>query len=242
MIESVISSLSSGVLGAMFQNRSRLDELRCEHLALQIRQMQGGAGPVIDAPLGDLVPEDERQDWIVLGERGSGKTALGVTLAQLVAGDQEIYALGFRKWASDQLGIQTVTKGKLKDLRDCVLLVDETALHWSPTKLGDGMISLLAVARHRNVSVIWTAQNSSQIDVRVLRHDFRLACKKLSVLQTRFDREEIGPVLLQAVGIQTQYASVFENPEALLVFDGQWFVSRNGLPEGWSEKVSTLWR
>ena len=127
MIESVISSLSSGVLGAMFQNRSRLDELRCEHLALQIRLMQGGAGPVIDAPLGDLVPEDERQDWIVLGERGSGKTALGVTLAQLVAGDQEIYALGFRKWASDQLGIQTVTKGKLKDLRDCVLLVENRA-------------------------------------------------------------------------------------------------------------------
>jgi len=133
---------------------------------------------------------------------------------------------------------------KLSLAQDAVVLSDERTLPLRNNKLHPAAERTLSLARHRNVSLIITAQNTAQIPRDALRHELTFVFKELDGTAALFEREEILALFETARRI---HASL-NMPEptrrqcALFHSDGQWLLSANPLPANWSSETSTYGR
>ena len=97
------------------------------------------------------------------------------------------------------------------------------------------LTELLLIARHKNVSIIFIAQNSSNIEVNILRQADFLILKQSSLLQLDFERkiirdiyQKVGKTFLKFPGKGTAYIYSAK-------YEG--FV-KHSLPSFWSEGLS----
>ncbi len=180
---------------------------------------------------------------IILGARGSGKSALGMRLLENVHAKtgRKVAAMGFKpdsvpRWIRCIGSPDEAPNG-------CMLLVDEGGITFGSR---DGMSNankllsaLLLVARHKDLSVMFISQNSSNIDVNALRQADFLLLKRSSLLQGDFERKRITEIYGEhAPGFQE-----FKSPGATLVYSDEFlgFVE-NPLPSFWSEKASKAFK
>lgn len=221
---------------------SPLEAVRLRLAALELaRHLNGGVLSYRDVGSLDNILKPVRQDWVLLGARGSGKTATGVYIAQFLRKALEVraVAVGWPAAAAKAVGLESVTK--LDGLRDVVAIVDEAGLRVKPGKRDEMLVEAVALARHYGVSLIWTSQGGAGVNRDVLRQDARVAWLRVEPLQARFDREELVDLVSQVVSIQSK--EPVWAPGRLVTLDASgWTVAQAGLPEGWSEQVSTLWR
>lgn len=178
---------------------------------------------------------------LVFGKRGSGKTALGFRILE------NVHAKTGRKCAA--LGIaQEILPGwvdALESLDDAakgsVVLVDEGALAFSSresmSKGNKSLGKLLAVARHKDLSLIFATQNTGMVDKYVLSLADTLIIKRGSLLQQEMERPQIKKFYDKAEkafaglsGDVKKYAYVIDAD-----FEGVVSVT---LPSFWSERVS----
>lgn len=221
---------------------SLAERLQERLLAVQLsKAIEGAAVPVIMAQWPAMVPE-QRHDVVIVGRRGSGKTALAVAWAQAFAARAGVPIKGvdISPAICAPLGIEPVRSWT--GSKDCVVLLDEASLRAAPGRRNEALWDALSLARHRGISCVWTSQSLAALHRDVLRLEAVVAFKAIDPLASRFEREEVLDLVASAVSIQTRFGFETAPASTLLYAGGHWLLGSTPLPSGWSDQVSRLWR
>jgi len=192
----------------------------------------------------DKVYKSDSRIGVIIGSRGSGKTAFGTKFLENAHSKHKknCYAIGFKE--EEMPGwIKVVSDiGQIKN--DSVVLIDEGGILFNSRDfmsnanklLGD----LILVARHKNLTILFISQNSSNLDINILRQADFLILKSSSLLQKEFERKIIQKIydeikddfekFAELIGITYIYGSDFRG-----------FV-KNDLPSFWDVKISKSFR
>lgn len=181
---------------------------------------------------------------IVLGARGTGKTAFGIKFLEnlYTKKKKKCYAIGFKEnempfWikvvkSADELG------------NNAFVLIDEGGILFSSrnsmSNANKFLSELILVARHKNLSILFISQNSSNLDINILRQADFLVLKPSSLLQKDFERKIIQKIYKKA---DPYFKKFKENRGITHIYSGEFigFVS-NPLPSFWGEKISKGFR
>jgi hypothetical protein len=178
---------------------------------------------------------------LVLGARGSGKSALGIRLLENVAAKKTrpVYAMGFEQsalpsWISCIQELGSLPNGAF-------VLVDEGGIEFSSRQSMSNanklLSSLILVSRHKDISVLFISQNSANLEINAIRQSDYLLLRKPSLLQMDFERKKIGEIYGRiASGFEKlpengAYSTYIYSDE----FEG---FAANKLPSFWSQKAS----
>jgi hypothetical protein len=177
---------------------------------------------------------------IILGARGTGKSAIGMFLLEnfKARSEKKCYAMGFKR--STVPGWIGIVEGIDEIENNSVLLVDEGGIEFSSRSSMSGANKLLSeillVARHKDLSVLFITQNSSNLEVNAIRQADFLLLKASSLLQRDFERKKIRDI----------YTEVHDDFEKMKEVEGLVYIysdkfrgfATNPLPLFWSDKVS----
>jgi hypothetical protein len=180
---------------------------------------------------------------IIVGARGSGKSAIALTIMEELQGTKEnYYAMGFK--SADLPNWINVVEDINELQNNSLVVVDEGGILFSSrSSMSDSnkfLSELLFVARHKDLTILFISQNSSNIEINTLRQADFIILKKSSLLQKDFERKKISE-------IYTNYADGFKKYKsvkgATLIYSDEYigFV-KNDLPTFWSTKVSKGFR
>jgi hypothetical protein len=188
----------------------------------------------------DHVSKSDSQIGIILGARGTGKTAFGVKFLENFHAkyDKECFAMGFKE---EEMPAWINVVDDIEEIgNDSVVLIDEGGVLFnsrsSMSNANKLLSGLMMVARHKNISIIFISQNSSNLEVNILRQADFLALKPSSLLQKDFERKIVKKIY-ESSG---EHFEKFKEDEGLVhIYAGKFrgFVS-NPLPSFWGEGVS----
>ncbi|MEI6058896.1 MAG: zonular occludens toxin domain-containing protein [archaeon] len=186
----------------------------------------------------------DSQIGIIIGSRGSGKTAFGIKLLEdvHVKTDKKCYAMGFKEegmpsWINVISDISQIENNSF-------ILVDEGGILFNArkamSKANEVLSDLILISRHKNLSILFISQNSSNLEVNILRQADFLVLKHSSLLQKEFERkiiqkfyeesEENFEKFKDVEGLTYIYADIFKG-----------FIS-NSLPSFWKESISKAFK
>ncbi|MEK6890983.1 MAG: zonular occludens toxin domain-containing protein [Nanoarchaeota archaeon] len=177
---------------------------------------------------------------IIIGARGSGKTAFGIKFIENIYAKKKVkcYAIGFKaddfpSWINVVSDISEITNNSY-------VLIDEGGILFSsrdsmskPNKL---LSDLILVARHKNLNILFISQNSSNLDVNILRQADYLVLKQSSLLQKDFERKIIQKIYSD---IEDKFEKHKEVEGLTYIHSGDFsgFIS-NKLPSFWKTEIS----
>jgi hypothetical protein len=178
----------------------------------------------------------------IAGRRGSGKSVLGFRLMENINAktNRACFALGVKQsvipeWIVSITDIHEVKNGG-------IVLVDEGAISFgsrkSMTKENKGLADLLAIARHKDLTLIFITQNTGMIDKNVLNLCDTLFFKEGSLLQEKMERSVMKDLYATANKYLNKVPSAERKPYVYVVdaeFEG---MIKTALPSFWSSKVS----
>ncbi len=175
---------------------------------------------------------------IILGARGTGKSALGMRILEnLKAKGKKVYAMGFRK---DRLPKWIKPIDNFEEIsNNSFLLLDEAGIEISSrssmSSINKLLSELLLISRHKDISIIFITQNSSNIEVNTLRQADYLFLKPSSLLQLDFERKKIKEIYKEV----TEQFKKFEDKGTTYIYSDAYrgFV-KNNLPGFWTEGLS----
>ena len=178
----------------------------------------------------------------IVGRRGSGKSALGFSLLENIytKTGRNAFVMGvdqklIPRWIGSVERIEDVENNSL-------LLIDEGAISFSSresmSKKNRELGKLLAVARHKDLTLIFITQNTGMMDKNVLNLTDTLVFKEGSLLQEKMERSamkdfyEKSRISLDNIqkNKRKAYAYVFDDD-----FEG---LIKADLPSFWSTKIS----
>jgi hypothetical protein len=181
---------------------------------------------------------------IILGARGSGKSAIGMKMLEnfKVKTDKNVYAMGFKakdlpNWINSVDNVDQIEN-------DSVVLIDEGGITFSSRKSMSNanqlLSELLMIARHKNLSVLFITQNSSNLEINALRQADFLVLKQSSLLQKDFERKIIKDIYKK---VENEFEKFEDDKGATYIHSDKFkgFVS-NELPSFWSQKVSKAFK
>jgi hypothetical protein len=184
--------------------------------------------------------EADSQIGIVIGARGSGKTAFGIKFIEnmYAATKEKCFAMGFKEEELPSW-IKVVSDISEVENNSWVLIDEGGILFGSRNSMSNAnklLSQLILIARHKNINILFISQNSSNLEVNILRQADFLALRKSSLLQKDFERKIIQKVYAEAQekfdryksdkGLTYIYSELFKG-----------FVS-NPLPSFWKEGIS----
>ncbi|MBU4086540.1 MAG: hypothetical protein KKB21_03105 [Nanoarchaeota archaeon] len=188
----------------------------------------------------DKTIESDSQIGILIGARGSGKTAFGVKMLENIYSrhKEKCFAIGFH---SDEFPSWIKVVSDISELEnDSWVLIDEGGILFnsrSSMSNANKMLSqLILIARHKNINILFISQNSSNLDINILRQADFLVLKKSSLLQKEFERRIIQKIYSES---QDKFAKYEKDKGLAYVYSGRFrgFVS-NSLPSFWKEGIS----
>ncbi len=178
----------------------------------------------------------------IVGKRGAGKSALGFRILENIHAKNKrpCFALGVKQsvlpnWIQS---INTIDEVKEKG----VVLVDEGAVSFSSrksmSKANKELSDLLAIARHKDLTLLLVTQNTGMIDKNVLNLTDAVLVKEGSLLQQKMERS----VMKDFYETASQHFNDLESSERVshfYLFDSsvEGFASST-LPSFWSDNVS----
>ncbi|VVC01031.1 Uncharacterised protein [uncultured archaeon] len=177
---------------------------------------------------------------LILGSRGSGKSALGMRILENVVANtgRHAYCMGFQR--EDLPGwIEPVES--LEEVRNnSFLLVDEGGIKFSSRSAMSSanklLSELLLISRHKDLNVLFITQNSANIEVNAIRQSDYLLLKAPSLLQLDFERKAIKDIYEKVKdGFRRHQA---EKGLVYIYSDACTGFAANRLPSFWSESVS----
>jgi len=176
---------------------------------------------------------------LIIGRRGSGKTALALSIAELLKGKKKVYVMGVShlpRWIKVIRDINDAKNGSL-------LIIDEGALFLSSRssmkQLNKRFSELMAISRHKDLSLIIITQNSAMLDVNTLRMADYLLIKKPSLLQSEMERHQIRKIIEKADNMIPK-----ENFKKYCYIISDYYegLVSMGLPSFWTNNVSKSFR
>jgi len=175
---------------------------------------------------------------IILGARGSGKSALGMrVLENINSFGKKVYALGFKpeslpKWIIPIKDINQITNNSF-------LLADESGIGFSSrssmSSINKLLTELLLISRHKDLSIIFITQNSSNVEINTLRQADYLLLKPSSLLQLDFERKKIKDIYQEVIDKFKKYN---EKGTTYIYSDVYRGFVKNELPGFWSDELS----
>ncbi len=175
---------------------------------------------------------------LIIGKRGSGKSALGFKLLETIAGKRKAYYLGKAKlpwWIQQADSIEEIKNNSL-------VLVDEASLAFSArepmSKPNKYLSKIMAIARHKDLTLIIITQNSAMLDLNVLRLADTLLLKEPSLLQAAFERKAINNLFRKVEEAFHKIKAKDKKPFVYVIDDVFEGIISFSLPEFWSEKIS----
>lgn len=175
---------------------------------------------------------------IILGARGSGKSALGIRILENINSiGKKVYALGFRK---DRLPKWIFSVENIKEIpNNSFLLVDEAGIEFSSrsfmSSINKLLSDLLLISRHKNISIIFITQNSSNIEINTLRQADYLLLKPSSLLQLDFERKKIRDIYKE---VGEKFKKYYDKGTTYIYSDLYRGFVKNSLPSFWTEDLS----
>ena len=233
-------------------------------LALPEAEMVVDGALAIPQESGGIVLPDESepegyQDWldslaygkvtVILGRRGSGKTALGARVAEFVSATHgmSIYWVGLPEAARNLLP-QWVKLVNTPDQcpANSVILADEAGLRYASlafnTRENQLLRSLLMVARHRQSSLIFAVQSSRDVEYSVIRQADCIAFKQPGLHQPDSERPDLRPLARKAADV-FQKIPKERRPASALIFDDLFSgLITTTLPSFWSDELSHVYQ
>ncbi|MCX8194445.1 MAG: hypothetical protein N3G19_03780 [Candidatus Pacearchaeota archaeon] len=176
---------------------------------------------------------------LITGKRGSGKTSLGMVLLEaLNSVGRKCYAIGFEK-AKLPVWLKKVDALE-KAPNDAAVLVDEGAIIYSAREsmkeANKRLGKMMAIARHKNLSLVLIAQSSAMLDVNVLRLADVLFLKEPSLLQAEFERKALQKIYED---IKPLFQKRQEREKLCYVWSDDFRgLLRYELPRFWNESIS----
>lgn len=181
---------------------------------------------------------------IILGARGSGKSAFGLKFLEnlhAVTG-RKIVAMGFQRGELPHW-IHTIDDIEFIENNSYVLIDEGGILFNARQGFSDAnqlLSKLLLIARHKDLSIMFISQNSSNLEINAIRQADYLVLKPSSLLQLDFERKKIKDIYIEASedfarykrtkGLTYIYSDTFKG-----------FVS-NPLPTFWTTSISKSFR
>jgi hypothetical protein len=183
---------------------------------------------------------------LLLGKRGSGKSALGYRLLELFRYGLTPYVLGVptrgRKLLPEWIGI---AQGLDEIPAKSIVLVDEAYLRYhskeSLSPASREMSRILNLSRQRDQTFIFVTQEARQVDKNIASSANVVVFKDLGMLQLEFDRPELNGIANQAKQAFTGVAgdrrrwSYIYSPDA-----GFMDLLENSLPSFWDSRLSRI--
>ncbi len=177
---------------------------------------------------------------IILGARGTGKSAIGLKLLENIKSKtpRNVCAMGFKKETLPFWILPITTVEEIPN--NSVVLLDEAGIEFSSresmSSVNKILSNLLLVSRHKDLSVLFISQNSSNLDLNILRQADFLIMKPSSLMQKDFERKKIKWIYdnvskhFNELANETGLTYIYSNKY-------QGFIS-NPLPSFWSTNVS----
>jgi hypothetical protein len=140
---------------------------------------------------------------LILGKRGSGKSALGYRLLELFRYKRSPYVLGIPEQAArllpDCIGI---VQNLAEIPPHSIVLIDEAHLPFSSResfKAYNKQVSkFISLTRQKDLILIFVTQEARQADRNIASSADVFVFKQLGVLQLKFDRPELGKIAARA--------------------------------------------
>ena len=166
--------------------------------------------PAGETPPPQLEPDSKWREVIVspavvliLGKRGSGKSALAYRLLEIFRHRLAPYVVGApsraRQLLPDWIGIVPTLEGLPNK---CIALVDEAYLAYHArghmSQESKAMSQILNLSRQRDQTLIFVAQEARQVDKNIASAASVLAFKELGMLQLEFERPELRKLVAEA--------------------------------------------
>jgi hypothetical protein len=178
----------------------------------------------------------------IAGRRGSGKSGLGFRILENIHAktSRPCFALGVK---------QTVLPSWITSIEEInqvgnrgVVLVDEGAIAFgsreSMSKKNRSLGELLAIARHKDLTLIFITQNTGMIDKNVLNLCDTILLKEGSLLQEKMERSVMKDMYTTANAALSDISAAERKPYCY-VFDSEFEgLLQASLPSFWSVKVS----
>ena len=177
---------------------------------------------------------------LIFGKRGSGKSALGFRIMENIHSHtgRKCYVLGVKQevlpqWITTVDDVEQLANGG-------VLLVDEGAVAFGARESMQAknreLGKLMAIARHKDLTLLFVTQNTGMLDKNVLKLADSLLIKEGSLLQLEMERAEVKKFYQKAhdafgklPGKQKYFYMVDSDFEGVL---------ESELPRFWSSTVS----
>lgn len=184
---------------------------------------------------------------LILGKRGSGKSALGYRLLELFRYVAAPFVVGVPRSARSILPEWIGIASSLEEVPPkAIALVDKAYLHYhargSMAQESKAMSQVLNLSRQREQTLIFVSQEARQVDKNIASSASAVIFKDLGMLQLEFDRPEFSRLATQAgeafatvKGDRRRWAFVYA-PDA--DFLG---LLENALPSFWKPSLSHLY-
>jgi hypothetical protein len=188
----------------------------------------------------DNVKGSDSMIGVILGARGTGKTAFGIKFLENLHSKtkRKCYAMGFD---GESLPSWINNVGAVDELgNNSFVLIDEGGILFnsrnSMSNANKFLSELILVARHKNLSILFISQNSSNLEINILRQADFLILKPSSLLQKNFERKIIQKIYTEA---EPHFEKFKDNRGVTHVYAGNFlgYVS-NPLPSFWSTGLS----
>jgi hypothetical protein len=192
----------------------------------------------------NFVFKSDSKIGIIIGARGSGKTAIGVKILENVYAKtkKRCYAIGFHK--EDFPSWINVVESVEQIQNNSFILIDEGGIYFSSrrsmSEANQFLSDLMLIARHKNLSVLFISQNSSNLDINILRQADYLVLKPSSLLQEEFERKIIQKIYEETEKDFEKYKDI-KGITYIYSGDFKGFVS-NPLPSFWDMEISKSFR
>lgn len=186
---------------------------------------------------------------LILGRRGSGKTALGARIAEFISATHgmSIFWVGLPESAQSLLPkwVKLVNSPE-QCPAGSVILADEAGLRYASlafnTRENQLLRSLLMVARHRHSSLIFAVQSSRDIEYSITRQSDSIAFKQPGLHQPDSERPDLKPMARKAAEV-FQKIPKEKRPASALIFDDLFTgVITTTLPSFWSDELSHVYQ
>jgi hypothetical protein len=176
---------------------------------------------------------------IILGGRGNGKSALGMRILENIKAktNKRVSAWGFNEtllpsWIKPINKIEEIEN-------DSFILIDESGISFSSrnsmSELNKLLTELILITRHKNISIIFITQNSSNIEINILRQADYILLKPHSLLQLNFERKIIKDIYSEVEG---EYKKSQDKSLTYVYSSNFKGFIKNELPGFWSERTS----